>query len=49
MTAARQLAKQGWTAREVVRVFPDDAATRQFLTSTAKMNQAVKTPGSRTN
>jgi predicted nucleic acid-binding protein len=31
MTAARQLAEQWWTAREVVRVFPDDAATRQFL------------------
>src|SRR5215475_8638731 len=32
MTAARQLAEQWWTAREVVRIFPDDAATRQFLT-----------------
>ena len=31
MTAARQLAEPWWTAREVVRVFPDDAATRQFL------------------
>jgi predicted nucleic acid-binding protein len=31
MTAARQFAEQWWTAREVVRVFPDDAATRQFL------------------
>jgi len=31
MTAAKQLAEQWWTAREVVRVFPDDAATRQFL------------------
>ena len=31
MTAARQVAEQWWTAREVVRVFPDDAATRQFL------------------
>jgi len=31
MTAARQLAEQWWTAREVVRVFPDAAATRQFL------------------
>jgi predicted nucleic acid-binding protein len=31
MIAARQLAEQWWTAREVVRVFPDDAATRQFL------------------
>jgi predicted nucleic acid-binding protein len=31
MTAARQLAEQWWTAREAVRVFPDDAATRQFL------------------
>jgi predicted nucleic acid-binding protein len=31
MTAARQLAEQWWTAREVVQVFPDDGATRQFL------------------
>jgi predicted nucleic acid-binding protein len=31
MTAARRLAEQWWTAREVVRVFPDDGATRQFL------------------
>jgi predicted nucleic acid-binding protein len=31
ITAARQLAEEWWTAREVVRVFPDDAATRQFL------------------
>jgi predicted nucleic acid-binding protein len=29
--AARQLAEQWWTARETVRVFPDDSATRQFL------------------
>ncbi len=29
---ARQVAEQWWTAKEVVRVFPDDAATRQFLT-----------------
>src|SRR5205807_8409245 len=28
---ARQLAEQWWTAREVVRVFPDETATRQFL------------------
>jgi len=28
---ARSLAAQWWTAREVVRVFPDDAATGQFL------------------
>jgi predicted nucleic acid-binding protein len=32
MTAARQLAEQWWTAREVLRVSPDDGATRQFLT-----------------
>jgi predicted nucleic acid-binding protein len=32
MTAARQVAEQWWTAREVLQVFPDDAATRQFLT-----------------
>ena len=31
MTAARQLAEQWWTAREVVQVFPGDAAVRQFL------------------
>ena len=31
MTVARQLAEEWWTAQEVVRVFPDDAATRQFL------------------
>jgi predicted nucleic acid-binding protein len=31
MTAAHRLAEQWWTAREVVRVFPDDGATRQFL------------------
>jgi predicted nucleic acid-binding protein len=31
MTAAWQLAEAWWTAREVVRVFPDDSATRLFL------------------
>jgi predicted nucleic acid-binding protein len=31
ITAARNLAEQWWTAREVQRVVPDDAATRQFL------------------
>jgi predicted nucleic acid-binding protein len=31
MVAARQLAEQWWTAWEVVRVFPDHAATWQFL------------------
>jgi predicted nucleic acid-binding protein len=31
MTGAHRLAEQWWTAREVVRVFPNDAATRQFL------------------
>jgi predicted nucleic acid-binding protein len=31
MTSARQLAEQWWTAKEVVRVSPDDTATRQFL------------------
>ena len=29
--AAHRLAEQWWTAREVMGVFPDDAATRQFL------------------
>src|SRR5262245_53762809 len=28
---AQRLAGQWWTAREVVHVFPDDAATQQFL------------------
>jgi predicted nucleic acid-binding protein len=32
LTAARLLAEQWWTAREVVRVFPDHGATWQFLT-----------------
>jgi predicted nucleic acid-binding protein len=32
MAAARRIAEQWWTAREVQRVFPDDAATWQFLT-----------------
>jgi predicted nucleic acid-binding protein len=31
IAAARQIAGQWWTAREVVRVFPNDDATRQFL------------------
>src|SRR6266851_4536766 len=31
MAAARQLAEQWWTASDVVAVFPDDGATRQFL------------------
>src|SRR5437667_6399731 len=31
MAAARQLAEQWWTASDVVPVFPDDGATRQFL------------------
>ncbi len=31
MAAANRLAEQWWGAREVVRVFPTDAATRQFL------------------
>ncbi len=31
MTAARQIAEQWWTAREVVQVFPDAGATRLFL------------------
>jgi predicted nucleic acid-binding protein len=32
MTAAHQLAEQWWTASNVVHVFPDAAATNQFLT-----------------
>src|SRR5438876_5125608 len=31
MTASLRIAEQWWTAREVERVFPDHAATRQFL------------------
>ena len=31
MAAARQLAEHWWTASDVVQVFPDDRATRQFL------------------
>jgi predicted nucleic acid-binding protein len=31
LAAARVLAEQWWTAREVVRVFPDDVSTWQFL------------------
>lgn len=32
LPAAIRLAEQWWTARDVSRVYPDDAATRQFLT-----------------
>lgn len=31
IASARQLAEQWWTARDVVQVFANDAATRQFL------------------
>lgn len=31
MAEARHLAQQWWTAREVDRVFPNEAATRQFF------------------
>ena len=31
IAAARNAAEQWWTARDAVRVFPDDGATRQFL------------------
>jgi predicted nucleic acid-binding protein len=31
LIAVRQLAEQWWTARNVVQVFPDAAATNQFL------------------
>jgi predicted nucleic acid-binding protein len=31
VAAAHQAAQQWWTANEVVHVFPDDAATSQFL------------------
>jgi predicted nucleic acid-binding protein len=32
ITVAHRLAEQWWTAKEVVQVFPDGDATRQFLT-----------------
>ena len=32
MAATNQLADRWWTAKEVVHVFPDDAATHQYLT-----------------
>ena len=32
ITEAHRLAEQWWTAREVIRVFPDNASTHQFLT-----------------
>src|SRR5271155_1704804 len=31
MMTAHRLAEQWWTARQIVPVFPDDDATRQFL------------------
>ena len=31
MATARNVAEQWWAARDAVQVFPDDAATRQFL------------------
>jgi predicted nucleic acid-binding protein len=31
MTTANQVAQQWWTAIEVIHIFPDDAATQQFL------------------
>lgn len=31
IASARQVAEQWWTSKDVVRVFPDDAATGQFL------------------
>jgi len=31
IAGAHRLAEQWWTARDVIRVFPDDAATQQFL------------------
>jgi hypothetical protein len=31
IASAQRLAEQWWTASDVVQVFPDDGATRQFL------------------
>jgi len=40
--AARRLAEQWWTAGEVVPVFPDDGATKQFLSWLAQYSLGRK-------
>ena len=42
MTAARRLAVQWWSAGDVVPVFHDDAATRQFLSWLAQFSLGRK-------
>jgi predicted nucleic acid-binding protein len=42
MAAARQLAEQWWTGSDVVQVFPDDGATRQFLVWLAQFSLGRK-------
>lgn len=41
MANAHRLADQWWTAREVLPVFPDDAATRQFLAHPTNARRAA--------
>jgi len=42
MKAAQSRAEQSWTARDVVRVFPDDQATRLFLAWVAQFSLGRK-------
>ena len=42
MQAARQRAEQSWSASDVVRVFPNDHATRQFLAWVAQFSLGRK-------
>lgn len=42
MVTARQLAEQWWTAGDVVRVFPDEGATGQFLSWLAQFSLGRK-------
>lgn len=42
MKAAQNRAEQSWSARDVVRVFPDDQATRQFLAWVAQFSLGRK-------
>jgi predicted nucleic acid-binding protein len=42
MVAAQQLAGQWWTAGDVIQVFPDDDATKQFLTWLAQFSLGRK-------
>lgn len=44
IAAAYQLAEQWWTASDVVHVFPDDAATRQFLIWLGQFSLGRKAP-----